>query len=442
MIRESTAALLRRAVLERQRTARVPGLLAVVAHRGEVLWGAGIGTAEVGADRPPTRDDQFLVASVTKTFVATTVLRLRDEGRLDLGDRLADHLPGLTHPVTVRDALSHVSGLQREPVGDVWATLEHPDADALLAEAADAEQILRAGEAFHYSNLVFSLLGQVVERLDGRPWHEAVRHRLLDPLGLNRTTVGFDGGPHAHGYFVPPWHDVPVPEPVLDLKGTGPAGALASTADDLTRWAAFVADPDPDVLDPATMDEMTRPRAFADPDGWKVALGLGFFLHRTPGGRTLVGHTGGMPGHVTGVFVDRSSGVSAVVLANSSTPSDPMATCAELVDLVLDRDPPEPEPWRPGTEVPDELEPLLGRWYSEGRPWDLSVRQGALEVRSPGWAATKPSWTFERLDDDLYRTTSGAERGELLRVLRDDAGAVTELRWATYRVTRGPLPFG
>ena len=79
-----TAALLRRTVLERQRSARVPGIHASVVRRGAVLWEAGVGTAEVGTERPPGRDDQFLVASNTKTFVATMVMQLRDEGRLDL----------------------------------------------------------------------------------------------------------------------------------------------------------------------------------------------------------------------------------------------------------------------------------------------------------------------------------------------------------------------
>ena len=442
MVLESTSAALHRTALERQRSGRVPGVHASVVRSGELLWETGIGTVEVGTDRAPTRDDQFLIASNTKTFVATMVMQLRDEGRLSLDDRLADHLPELGQPLTVRDAMSHVSGLQREPVGDVWVTLSHPDDETLLREADRAAMILPAGEQWHYSNLAFALLGQVVARLDGRPWQESLRARLLEPLGLTRTSVGFDGGPHAHGYYVGPWDDVPRPEPVLDLGATGPAGALASTAADLARWTGFVASPDPAVLRPATMDEMTRPRVFVDTDGWQMGMGLGFFLLRSKGGRVLAGHTGGMPGHVTGVFTDRSTGTAAVVLMNSSAPADPASFAAELVDVMLDREPPEPEPWRPGREVPGDLEPLLGRWYSEGRPWDFSVRQGVLEVRSPAWPEERASWAFERTADGTLRTTSGAERHEPLRVLRTDDGRVESLRWATYRVTREALAFG
>ncbi len=233
----------------------------------------------------------------------------------------------------------------------------------------------------------------------------------------------------------------PRPEPIVDLRGGGPAVALASTATDLARWTAFVADPDPDVLAPDTMAEMARPRAVVDLDRWQVGMGLGFFLLRSPGGRVLVGHTGGMPGHVSGVFTHRESGTAGIVLMNSSVPGDPAALAASLVDTVLDRDPAEPEPWRPGTEVAGDLVPLLGRWYSEGRAWDLVVRAGTLGARMPDWPAERESWTFLREDEDRYRTTSGAERGEVLRVVRREDGSVESLRWATYRLSREPLGF-
>jgi hypothetical protein len=92
--------------------------------------------------------------------------------------------------------------------------------------------------------------------------------------------------------------------------------------------------------------------------------------------------------------------------------------------------------------VPEELVELLGRWYSEGSAFDFSVRDGRLEARSPQLAEHQPSSVFERVGDDLYRTVAGREAGELLRISRDAAGAVRQLSWATYRVTRAPLSFG
>ena len=93
---------------------------------------------------------------------------------------------------------------------------------------------------------MYAVLGELVARLDGRSWEESLRARLLDPLELRRTSVGFDGGPRATGYYVAPYDDVPRPGAGGRACGDGRrAAGMASTAADLARWSAFVADPDP-----------------------------------------------------------------------------------------------------------------------------------------------------------------------------------------------------
>src|SRR3954464_4554858 len=222
---ESTTRRLHRTALTRQRDGRLPGLYAAVSRGGRLVWGDGIGHAEIGADRAPTADDQFLIASNTKTFTAVMVMQLRDEGRLSLDDLLGDHVREVSHPLTIRQCLSHVSGMAREPLGDVWETLEQPNAKELRRDFDEVERILRPHERWHYSNVVYAMLGQLVEELDGRPWTESLRvrlvekrtgrrgteplrGRLLEPLERRRTTNGFDEpskGPHATGYYVAPY---------------------------------------------------------------------------------------------------------------------------------------------------------------------------------------------------------------------------------------------
>ena len=420
----------------------MPGLYATVQRRGRAVWGEGIGVRAVGEQQAPGSDDQFLVASNTKTFTAVMVLQLRDEGRLSLDDRISDHLAEVAHPLTIRQGLAHVSGMQREPIGDVWESLVQPDTGELLSGFAEAEVVGRPHDRWHYSNVVYAVLGELVSRLDGRPWAESLQTRLLDPLELRRTSVGFDGGPRATGYFVPPYDDVPRPEPLVDLRAMAPCGALASTADDLIRWSAFVADPDPDVLSPDSLEEMCQPQVMRDVEGWTGAMGLGFFLARSEAGRTWVGHTGGMPGHITGVFTHRESGTGAIVLMGSSSAPDPAVFALELGEHVVAHDPEEQEPWRPGTEVPAALAALRGVWFAEGTPYVFSVVCGRLEARHPDLPASKPSSVFEPIGDDLFRTVQGRERGELLRVTRDADGTPVKLNWATYLVTREPLAFG
>ena len=420
----------------------MPGVFAGVVRDGGLAWSTGVGAKDLGdPEVPPGPDDQFLVASNTKTFTAVLVMRLRDEGKLTLDDTLERFFPGTAHAgVTIRQCLAHASGMQREPIGDIWETLESPDIASLVRDFEQAERVHPPHRLWHYSNLVFAMLGEVVARVDGRSWEESLRARILDPLEMRWTTVGLVG-PHAQGYQVPPFTDVPVREPVLDLRAMAPCGGLASTGKDMARWSAFVARPVEEVLSPDTLEEMCVPQIMIDPEGWTAAMGLGFFLQRS-GERTYVGHTGGMPGHVTALFTDRESGTGAVVLTNSSTPPDIAGWAIALADHVTEHDPVEPEPWRPGPPVPEELVPLLGRWYSEGSAFDFSVREGRLEARSPLLPKEKAPSVFERVGDDLYRTVSGREAGELLRLTRDGSGAVTKLNWATYRVTRAPLAFG
>ena len=433
---------LHRAALRHQREGRVPGLAAAVARGGELLWFAGIGATRVDSPETPGPDDQYLVGSNTKTFTAVMLMQLRDEGRLTLDDLLADHLPDVGHPVTVRQALAHVSGMQREPLGDVWDTLEQPDAASLVRGFAEAERVGRPHTRWHYSNLAYAVLGQVVERLDGRPWVESLDERLLRPLEMRRTTVGFVDDDHATGYFVPPFHDVPREEPVLDLRAMTPVGGLASTARDLARWSAFVASPPDEVLSPDTLEEMCQPQVLLDTERWNGGMGLGLFVLRTPSGRTWVGHDGGMPGHVTALLTHRESGTGGIVLMSNTAGPDPAVLALELADRVVEDLPVEDEPWRPGTSVPEELAGVIGRWYSEGRGFVFSVREGRLEARQDSAPASRAPSVFAAEGADRFRTESGRERGELLRVTRDAAGAVDRLHWATYVFTRAPLGFG
>ena len=444
-LQDSTTRRLHRIALERQRDGRVPGLFAGVARGGSLVWGEGVGRADLEGERAPSADDQFLIASNTKTFIAVMVMQLRDEGRLSLDDLLGDHVPEVSHPLTIRQCLAHVSGMAREPLGDVWETLENPSGKELRRDFDDVERVLRPHDHWHYSNVVYAMLGQLIEELDARSWEESLVTRLLSPLGMTRTSNGFDGGPHATGYFVPPYDDVPREEPVMELKALAPCGGLASTANDLARWSAFVANPG-DLLSADTLEEMCQPQALLSTESWNAAMGLGFFLIRTgtgATGRTWVGHTGGMPGHITGVFTHRESGTGGIALMNASAPPPPDAFAIDLADHVVEHDAVEPEPWRPGTEIPSEFRGLLGRWFSEGQPFVFWVEQGELKARidKPTAAKLTPS-RFVKVADDVYRDVAGRERGELLRITRGPDGSVTKLNWATYLFTREPLAFG
>lgn len=438
-----TQTTLSRILTERQAKGRVPGLVGAVARAGSLAWSEGVGSADVDQPGvPPNADSQFLIASQSKTLTAVTVMALRDEGKLSLDDTVEQLIPESKHEsITVRQMLSHASGMQREPVGDIWDALTFPDRTELVSGWNEAERVGKPHHRFHYSNLVFALLGEIVARVDGRPWYDAIKARILDPLEMRRTTVGMDGGPAATGYYVPPFSDVPVREKLLDIGAMDACGGLASTASDLAKWAMFLADPVDEVLSKDTLDEMCQVQIMADTERWQLAFGLGFMLLRR-GDRVFVGHDGGMPGHITSTFVHRPSGTAGIALMNSTSAPAPGQLATDLIIKVLEDDPLPEQPWVPGTAVPPELDGVLGTWFSEGMPFEFSVREGRLQAKSPNAPDHLAPAVFDRISEDLYRTTSGRETGELLRITRNPAGTPTALHWATYLCTRKPLAFG
>jgi CubicO group peptidase (beta-lactamase class C family) len=426
-------------VLEAQRAGRLPSLSAAVFRGGELAWSEAIGLGDVEQRVQATTDTQYAVASITKTFTAAAVLQLRDAGKLDLEDPLSRHLPEAAHGTpTLRRMLSHASGLQREPPGEIWETLEFPDEDELLRGLEEAEQVLPPAAAWHYSNLAYALLGHVVARVSGVPFRDYVQDRLLSPLGLQRTTWG-PTPPVALPYFVEPYSDAVRREPVLELGGKGGESGLYSTVGDLARWGAFLAEPDESALAPASVAEMHDLQVMAEPD-WTRGWGLGIELRRR-GDRVFGGHTGGFPGFLSILLYSRRERVGAVLLANSGRWPRLGATGLDLAEAALEEMPPELEPWAPEEPPPDEILPLLGRWWSEGDETIFSWRGGKLEAQLATAPEGEPS-VFEPDGQDRFRTVSGRERGEVLRVVRGDGDEVVRLYWATYPFTRTPEIFG
>ena len=431
-----------RLVRARQREWRTPGLIAGVVRDGLLEWSLGVGASDVTQpDRAPSPDTAFSIGSISKTFTAVTIMALRDEGKLSLSDPISRFLDVPAHgDMTLRTLLAHASGLQREPVGDIWDTLVVPSIDQVVRDLGDAEQVLPARRRWHYSNLAYSLLGEVVARVDGRQWIAAVQDRLLDPLGMTRTSQAPEQ-PVAVGYYTDPYTDQVHLEKWPDMAGFSSAGGLWSTVSDLVRWVTFLGSGADGVLPAATLDEMCRPEIMADLDAWTLAWGLGLELFRR-GDRIMVGHEGAMPGFLSCIALHRADRVGAIVLCNTSAGAAPADLALDLVCTVLDTAPPPVPAWRPGPPLPAELAPLVGRWWSEGDSFVFLARDGRLEARKDRDPASKPPAVFEPIDADRYRTASGREEGELLRIERDASGGVARLMWAGYPFTRDPRTFG
>jgi CubicO group peptidase (beta-lactamase class C family) len=427
---------LSRLVAAAQSEWRLPSVSAGLLRDGQIVWKESLGIKEPGVSATP--ELQYRIGSITKMFCAVAVMQLRDAGELGLDDPLSKHLPDVPQKgPTLRRMLSHTSGLQREPVGEIWETLQPPSREELLASMAEAEMVLAPGLAFHYSNLAFALLGEVVARKAGRRFEEYADERILRPLGLRRTTWRREE-PAARGYFVDPWDDRLREEADLEPDSTQSVGGLWSTVEDLLRWAWFFCDPDPAVLAPGSVEEMRGVQVIRD-ERWRLGHGLGLMLMRR-GDRVYAGHGGAMPGYLSGLMFSAADRVAGVVLTSTSATAEPEELAISLCEQALALEPVASEAWEPGEAPPDELTGVPGRWWSEGEEFVFRFRKGRLEAKVP--RSVLPPGVFERVEADVYRTVSGRESGELLRLVRDESGAVVKLYWATYPFTRQPETFG
>ncbi|MET9569120.1 serine hydrolase domain-containing protein [Streptomyces virginiae] len=433
----ATRRALRHRIAVAQSTGRAPSVVAAVLRGGEVVW-EGSRTSVEG--HGPDGNVQYRIGSISKTFTAVLVMRLRDEGLLRLEDPLEKHLPGTAAgQVTIAQLLAHTGGLAAETPGEWWERTpgaQRPELSDVLGEEPFK---FTPGSRHHYSNPGYTLLGSLVEALRGLPWEEALRAEVLEPLGLDRTS-GLPQAPHAGGWAVHPWADVMMPEPLEDLGLMAAAGQLWSTTRDLARFADFLLRGDERVLSAESVREMRRPTAPPEPGSADLGYGLGM-QSMAHGGRRLVGHSGSLPGFVAGLWLSETDDVAAVVLANCTSGLPAAGVAADLVGIVADAEPPFPRPWRPFQEADQVPLDVCGPWY-----WGTSaqvvrlIADGSLELAPVG--GTGRAARFRAEADGSWTGLSGYYAGETLRAVRREDGSVSHLDLASFVFTREPYDAG
>jgi CubicO group peptidase (beta-lactamase class C family) len=430
----TTSALLGRRLREEQADRRLPSVVAAVVRDGDVVWSDAVGTVD---GRPggtvPTRDTVYRLGSITKTFVAVEVMRLRDEGSLDLADTAAQHLPELVSlglgRVSIAQLLTHTSGLQAETDGTWWERAPGADWPALVEAAPQLR--FPPGTRYHYSNVGYAVLGEVLARRRGVGWADAVQTGVLRPLGLAMTTR--PSASAAPGLAVHPFADLVHAEPEHDAGAMAPAGQLWSSIGDLAGWAAFLAGRTADVLAPDTLAEMLRPVALNDvPDvAWTGAHGLGWQVWNVDG-RRYAGHGGSMPGFLATLRVDLETGDGAVVLTNATSGLGTVG--ADLLDLLREHEPHLPTAWSADGRQQADLD-VVGEWFWGTQAFTLRL-EGAdgLRLGTPGEGRGA---RFARRGG-AWIGLEGYYAGETLTVRRNSGGTPVQLDLASFVFTRTP----
>ncbi len=293
-----------------------PGAVMVVVFdaAGDMRY-ASVGTDPTGAT--PTPADHFRVGSITKTITALTVLTLVDNGLIGLDDPVSDYVSRLTidDRITVRDALQHSSGLP-DPFDlqpDLLRTLTDDPTRRWspedMFELAIAEGLAFApGERFAYSNTNYTVLGVMIEEVVGLPYHEVVRERIIEPLGMTGTYLaGFEDGPEVFGGYISfRGSDEPLEFDFTSMEtASWAAGGMVSTAPDLhTMFSALFAG---EIIAQDLVNEMT-----VNPTD-----GLGIWAPEWTSQTPLLGHDGRIPGAGTFLVHAPETGATVFTVSNA-----------------------------------------------------------------------------------------------------------------------------
>ena len=417
---------------------RVPGAQVAIGVGGEPVFDQGYGYADAERRVSMRSDHLFRVASHSKTFTATAILRLAERGGLGLEDRLGDHVPELDDQpigtVVLRELLEHTSGALRDGLdADYWlGARAFPDRAEVL-EMARAAPKSDPGERFAYSNLGYGLLGLVIENLTGLGYAEVVAEEIIGPLGLTDTAATYlseRADHYAAGYSPLTTSTRRHRIHSVDTRAFDAATGFSSTAADLVRYFGAHAYGDDRLLEDRSkrlMQRRANPTTARKPDG--AAYGLGMAAE-SYGDHRMTGHSGGYPGHVTRTILDPADGLVVAVLTNA-TDGPASLLAGGLLALI---DAARGSAAAPDTPAPEADRPELGRWQSGWAVIDIGmVGRTVRAVQIGGWEPLEEADELE-VTADGFRITAGngyGLLGEPVRLQPDGS-----LRYGSMTMTR------
>jgi serine-type D-Ala-D-Ala carboxypeptidase/endopeptidase len=321
----------------------VPGLVYGIVADGRLVYVKGLGVQDLDSKRPVTADTLFRIASMTKAFTALTILKLRDDGKLQL-DALAEtyvpELRGWKYPtqdsprIRVRDLLNHTGGfVTDDPWGDRQTPLPEADFSRLLKEGVPFARA--PGIAMEYSNLGFAVLGRIVTNASGRPYADTIGKTLLQPLDMKSSGFVVNAAPSERRALGYRWEDNAWrAEPTMAHGAFGAMGGLQTSANDYAKWIAYLlsawpARDDADVgpVKRSTVRELSQGSNFprirqrfghSGANACKQAAnyGMGMWVAADCDLGLTLSHGGGYPGYGSHVMLMVDHGVGVFALAN------------------------------------------------------------------------------------------------------------------------------
>ena len=338
----SLAPDMQRLIEEHAAERHIPGIAYGVVVDDELVVSGATGVLDIESERPATTSSAFRIASMTKSFTAMAIVKLRDEGRLALADPAEKYIPemaGLEYltsdapAITIENLLTMTAGF---PEDNPWGDRQLDETDQMLTDlmAGGVSFSNPASFAFEYSNTGYALLGKIISEVSGQPYQEYIREEILLPLGMTRTYWEYDSVPAdilAHGYR---WEDEQwKPEPILHDGSYGAMGGLITTIEDFSKYVSFHLSawpprsaPDEGPVKRSSLRDMQQPRfsrLYAEAKDWNgedcaVMSGYAFGLGSATfcNGLRQVSHGGALPGYGSNYVFFPDYGIGVMAFGN------------------------------------------------------------------------------------------------------------------------------
>lgn len=315
----------------------MPGMSFAIVHKDTVLFAKGYGVTDIITRQPVDEHTLFAVASNTKAFTAAAILMLAEENKLQLDDKVVSHLPYfalydpyVSQAMTIRDLLTHRSGLKTFSGDLIWYGSTY-SREEIVRKARFLKPQYGFREQFGYSNIMYIAAGEVVASVSGMSWDEFIQTRILDPLGMKRSTLHVsdlvlrDNVAQPHTYVNGQLRAIPW----LDWDNMGPAGSLISSASEMANWLRMNLNEGNfnglQLLTPSRIFEMQTAitplpvtKAFINrfPSTHFRSYGLGWSLMDYQG-RKIVMHNGGYDGMISQTLLIPEENIGFVILTNA-----------------------------------------------------------------------------------------------------------------------------
>lgn len=423
-----------------------PGLSIAVVYDQNIIWEKAYGFANLQQRLPTTTSTRYRLASLSKLFTATAIVQLRDAGKLELDDPVHKYLPWFqvkqppgSIPITIRQLLTHTSGLSRDLDVPMWNEFKFPSREEMIRLIPEQQAVFPPDTEYKYSNLAVAIAGEVVVAVSGEPYERYVQEHILDPLGMQATLVmPTPSAPQlATGYRKRVPGEAREPEDFISFGGYTPAAGFVSSVDDLAKLVELQfrdgQAAGAQILSGPSLREMQRVQ-FIHPD-WQSSEGLIFELRRV-GQVVHVGKGGTCPGYRSQIEMLPSQKLGIIVLANGydtevlSYANQILAVLGPVIDKAVQKTKPQP--------VADpSWSKYIGTYAWKHSDTEILIIDGQLTMISPDATNAWDSRVkLTPVGPNTFRQSGGGNNGELIKFDVNQDGIATRFWSGTYYKVR------